>query len=230
MMRRRRRGFSPKWTYANSQTLVASGSSGTNIGSGTGDYCWIYPPARAQFIMNTKQRDRMQFSGAHLWLDFFWKNTGTATGLPDLQFGMYKSDIVSDTGLPDFTPILAQWTEPATPASITSWEEDDDDGTNPLLWSHWIKGMSPPNAETRPITDATDDIKNQSNVLHSGSTDNPAFCCRKFNVTQEWQPDVMVRAKRRLTKGEGIVLVMYLPIGSANLTANLDVHWRALTK
>lgn len=235
MMRRRGRRRSAKWTYSNSQTLsVTSASQGTGVQNV--DFAWIYPPARAQFIMNTKQTDRLQFAGCHLWLDFWWNNHSTATGLPDVSFTMYKSDIVSDTGLPDFTPVNSQYTEPSTPASITSWEEDDDDGTNPYLWQHWVKGMSPPNAvvATKDFGTASGawngHTANQSNLMPDGSIDSPVYMCRKFYVTQEWQPDVIVRAKRRLQKGEGIVLVMGVTGASEFLSSNCNLHWRCLSK
>lgn len=180
-------------------------------------------------MMNTKGRDRMQFSGAHLWFDFYWENKAAGTGLPDVQFGIYKSEIISDTGLPDSTPIDGQWKEPATPASLTSWDEDDDDGTEPFLWQHWIKGMSPPNALINTTGFTNPAFANQANVMGVGTTDNPVHACRKFMVTQEWQPDVIVRTKRTLHKGEGVVLVMAVPSPSA-LTSNLNCHWRVLTK
>lgn len=235
MMRRRgrRRFAGPKWTFSNSTNFnVDSTGPQSSPGGLYYDYAWILPPARAQFMMNTKGRDRMQFAGCHLWLDFFWRNTGTATGLPDVSFMMYKSEIVADTGLPDPTPIDGQWKEPATPASLTSWDEDDDDGTEPYLWQHWIKGSSPPNAivNTGGVMFSGSDIQNQGVQMQAGTTDTPTYACRKFMVQQEWQPDVIVRTRRRITKGEGIVLVMAVIAPSSNLHSNLNVHWRTLTK
>lgn len=185
--------------------------------------------------MNTKQRDRMQFSGAHLWLDFYWRQEGGTTGLPDVQFACYKSEIVSDTGLPDFTFMNAMFTEPSTPASISSWDEDDDDGTNGFLWQHFIKGASPPNAVVSTFdydgsSGADHAAGNQSTRVHGASTDNPLLACRKFMVTQEWQPDVIIRSKRSIKKGEGIVFVMAVANNSMLLSSITEVRFRTLTK
>lgn len=222
MMRRRFRRAGPKWTYSDQGTISITSGSPTTIG-----FIWLFPPARAQFIMNTKQRDSLLYCGSHIWLDFFWKNTGNGTGLPDCHFGVFKTVITSTGDQPDLSPMLGQWTQPSTPATITSWDEDDDDGTNPFLWQHFIKGFSPPNAVVR--TDGSVD-HNQTMNLGTGSSDNPTFMCRKFNVTQEWQPDVVIRSKRRLRKGEGIVLAMHVPNPATSLAPFLETHHRSLSK
>lgn len=225
MMRRRgRRRMGPKWTYSDSNEISITSGSPTNIG-----FIWLYPPARAQFIMNTKGRDRLGFRGCHLWLDFFWRNVGASTNLPDVSFGVFKTVITSTGDQPDLSPMLGQWSQPSTPATLTSWEEDDDDGTNPFLWSHFIRGSSPPNAWVQTSGASNNKGINQYQALDAGTTDNPSFECRKFHVTQEWQPDVIIRSRRTLQKGEGIVLAMNVPSPSATLSSNLRVHLRSLT-
>lgn len=232
MMRRRfRRRAGPKWTYANSQELLVDSSHGTTIGSSTmvADFTWLLPPARAQFLMNTRNRDRMQFSGAHIWLDFAWRETGDSNphALPDVNFAIMKSEVIGDTGLPDLSPLLGQWTEPSTPASITSWEEDDDDGTNPFLWQHYIRGISPLNMFTQTLSGGH--TFNQTTFIQADG-EEAVWMCRKNYVTQEWQPDVVVRSRRTIRKGEGIVLCMSLPLVVTQPSAVTQVRFRTLTK
>lgn len=223
----------PKWTYSNQQTLAVNANAGTPIGGGLiADFAWLLPPARAQFLMNTKQRDRMQFSGAHLWLDFFWANNGAATGLPDVNFGCYKTTIAQTGDLPDFSPMFAQWTQPSTPATLTSWDEDDDDGSNPFLWQHYIKGLTPKNSVVSVDHNGGTfgQTSNQAAQIDTGTDDAQTYICRKDLVTQEWQPDVVIRSKRSIRKGEGIVLVMAVQSPSAQVTSRLQMHYRTLSK
>lgn len=222
MMRRRRRRKAT-WAFADAGSLV-NGPAGTlQIAS-----LWLLPPARAQFIMNTKQRSSLTFAGAHLWLDFQWKITGANVALPDVDFGIFRTDMDQPGDIPDVDFMNNQWTVPSTPASITSWNEDDEDGTEAFLWQHHIKGMSPPGIHVS--TDGDAQVWNQVNVV-GGSTLNdgaPAYVCRKGFVTQEWQPDVVVRSKRRLMKGDGICIAM-ASTPPANCNVQCNVHWRVLT-
>lgn len=230
---RRRRGFRPKWTWADSGNMVLNNGS-PDVESVSLAFAWLLPPARVQFMLNTKGRSHMQYSGSHLWLDFQWHGTATNLSLPDVDFCVYKTQIADDAaGTPDFTPALNQWDQPSTPAALTSWDEDDDDGTTSFLWQHHIKGMTPPNAAviTYSESDAQSKTFNQHNVI-AGSVDSQSFVCRKFFVTQEWQPDVVVRSKRRLQKSEGIVMVMSAAASSivTGMEVQCDYHWRSLTK
>lgn len=230
MMRRRRRRKA-SWSYADAGSLVLTG------GGGLTNYAWVIPPARAQFIMDTKQRNSLTFAGAHLWLDFYWSNKGTATGLADVDFAMFKTTIADPTSFaPDISMADGQWDQPATPAALTSWDEDDDDGTESFMWQHHIKGMTPPNAvvATKDFGTASGawngHTANQAVLMPDGSTDAALFVCRKFCVTQEWQPDVVIRSKRRLQKGEGVILTMtWAGSGSANMQAICNYHLRTLT-
>lgn len=234
MMRRRRRRMGPKWTYSDSVSMsITSAGPFLTPGGLSANFCWLLPPGRAQFLMNTKMRDRMQFSGAHLWLDFFWKNTAASQGLNDVNLAVYKTEIIGTGDVPDFSPMDGQWKQPSTPSNITSWNEDDDDGGAPFLWQHWIKGSSPPNAEVRNLPTAsggTDQaLWNQSLSMLGGNDANPTYMCRKFLVTQEWQPDVVIRSKRRIQKGEGIALVMTSIPPGVGLASFLNIRLRTLT-
>lgn len=223
-MRTRRRGRRAAWTYANAGSMELGGAI-ANITQ----YVWLMPPGRAQYLADAKSRDSITFVGAQLWLDFHWENRGSAASLVDVDFCVYKATIVDPVGnLPDFSPIESQWEEPPTPASLTAWEEDTDDGNYGFLWQHHIKGTTPANAQV--VNQSTSNAWNQTNIIGAGTSDSPAWVCRKFYVTQEWQPDVVIRSKRRLAKGEGILLACRANFSTATLFAKTDYHYRVLTK
>lgn len=221
--RRRRRA---RWSYADAGSLVVDSTTA----GGTG-WMWILPPARVSFMLSQRGRgNSLVFAGCHLWLDFYWRNEGQAASLTDCEFGVIKTTISDPAAFtPDLSLVDAQWDQPSTPATLTSWDEDDDSGVDSWLWQHHIKGTSPPNALIRPEVSSGLDVYNQNNIMEQGSTDTPTYVCRKFHVTQEWQPDVVVRSKRRLQKDEGILLYMNSTITQAAFTAICNVHLRTLT-
>lgn len=231
--RRRRRA---SWTYSNSEELSITSASPT-LGSIQYDSSWLYPPARAQFIMDTRTSSRLTFAGCHLWLDFAWRCTANSPlSMPDVNFCIYKTQSAAGSTAPDPDATLAeaQWTTPATPATITSWEENDDDGTESYLWQHWMRGNGPPNSiiwqSGGAPSGATQVINNQGNLIDGKGVDNVTQVCRKFQVTQEWQPDVTVRAKRRLNKGEGIAIFMWVAgTVASGMQVACPMRWRCLT-
>ena len=235
MRTRFRRRRKASWCHAGEGTISLNGSS-TLIDGFLIDWFWLLPPARAQFMMLSRNRDRLTYGGSQMWLDFHWRNTGTAGQLSSVSMGVIKSSWLDPgTGNPDLSMAITQWQEPATPNSITTWDSvDDDDGTESYLWSHFIQGQSPPNAIVSTLADSntgdTAHTVNQTTGISVGSADVPVNVCRKFLVTQEWQPDVNIRVKRRLQKGEGILLFMAAPASAITATINplLTYHFRSL--
>lgn len=231
MMRRRRRRAA-RWNYAD--TFFMDVDSGTPQGL---DWGWILPPARVSYLLQTKGRGNfLTFAGCHLWLDFFWSNTGGSTAFQDVDFGIIRTSIADpSTHTPDLTQAVAMWEQPNTPATIASWEEDDESGLDSWLWQHHIKGSPPPNASVNVVNTGSgagaDNVYNQPHFIETGTADTPRFVCRKFHVTQEWQPDVVVRSKRRLQKDEGILLYMRCPLfGSLSSShVSCNVRLRTLT-
>lgn len=229
MMRRRGRRRRAAWSYADSFILDINSASPNAVVSQ-----WLLPPARAQYLADARQKDRITFVGAHLWFDFFWKNTsGAQQQIPDVDWAIFKSTIADPAAsTPDQSPIFGQWDQPPTPAAFTSWEEDSDDGGYPFLWQHHIKGFSPPNAMVGTYSESDPEaVNNQIDRIQTGTSDFVKYVCRKFSVTQEWQPDVVIRSKRRLFKGEGILLAGIMPAGAppSGLSCQLDVRVRVLT-
>lgn len=227
MMRTRfRRRRKAQWLYANSETISLNSLSFV-LGAQPVAHTWLFPPGRTQFLLNTRGRDRLTYVASHLWLDFYWRASSTGS-FPDVDLCAFKttiSDPVAET--PDLSPILGMWDQPSTPNSLSSWEDDDDDGTNSFMWSHHIKGISGPNAS---FTSRDAGFKgNQGPNIPDADSDHVAFICRKYHVTQEWQPDVVVRSKRRCVKGDGIVLAMTSPVAvAAQIDAFLEVRSRTL--
>lgn len=233
MMRRRRRRAA-RWNYADGAQL--------DIDSGTAQglqYLWILPPARVQYLLGTKGRgNSLVFAGCHLWLDFWWENTGGITALQDVDFGVVKSTIADpSTHTPDLSQSIAMWEQPNTPATLASWDEDDDSGVDSWLWQHHIKGQAPANNVVNVLntgfSSGAGNVGNQGSArIDQATSDDPLQQCRKHWVTQEWQPDVVIRAKRRLQKDEGILFYMICR-GFASLSgchAKLDIRLRTLTK
>lgn len=231
MMRRRRRRRA-QWLYADSTNMSINSGSVVLAGQPVA-FIWLLPPGRCQFLMDTKGRDRMLFAGAHIWMDFQWANIGSASGLPDIDLSIFKTTISDPVGsFPDLSPLTGMWDQPSTPNSLSTWEDDDDDGTNSFLWSHHIKGTLPPNSYVWQFGSGSSGIQTTNQgipQIAAGTIDAPTFSCRKFHVTQEWQPDVTVRVKRRLQKGEGIVMGMTSPaVISSTVQCRLGVQLRTL--
>lgn len=227
-MRRRRFRRRAKWMYSDAASISLASTSILLAGQFF-NYLWLLPPARANYLMTTRGRDRLTFAGAHMWLDWLWKgqNPGGQTLFPT-DFAVYKSKIVDPAALtPDFTTMIGQWDQPATPSTITSWDEDDDDGTQSFLWQHHIQGQTPPNAI---VQDGSATNGNQYGGFPGISGDASMFICRQFFVSKEWEPQVVVRTKRRLQRDEGIVLVMTAFQGdvAAGITGFLNVRLRTL--
>lgn len=216
MMRRRRRSRST-WSFADGNQMVQPS------GTANGVFAWILPPGRVNYLCDTDRVDSLVFKGCHLWMDFYWSNQNNADeGLPDVT--MYIIASQQDAAGDPVEINLNPWSQPSTPSTIASWENAETDGTDSFLWCHHIKGISPPNALVN--TNGADAAgggraaaSNQYIELGAGASDHPAFLCRKFYVTQEFQPDVVVRTKRRLRKDQGIVLFM-----RNDTAANVDTH------
>lgn len=228
-----RRRMGPKWGYAKSGLMTVVDGQLTDSTVAT----WLLPPGRAQYLMETRNRDSLQFAGCHLWLDFHWiapsGGGGGFRGIPDTTFYVMKD--TTSGGLAD-VPLHNDedpWAEPNYPSNITNWNESTlDDGTEPFLWTHWIKGMSPPNAfvGTYDYNSGTNAASNQGDRIGSSGTEGQnEYLCRTFSTRMEWQPDVVIRTKRRLVKNEGIAITMKVR-GDTGCTASLSWHVRCLTK
>lgn len=230
----RRGGFRRKshWIWADSFNLSLDNGLGTVVNGRRYNAALLLPPGRVKWFCDTVvRRPAVTVTGVLMWLDFFWKNTsGGAQALPDIDLFV---DTTSEDDAGNITYVRDAFFEPQVPANIAAWTDVASDGLDGFLWSHHIKGFSPPNAIVR--TDglpADSSTANQSTLIHTGNSDVPAYMCRTFSVRAEWQPDVHIKTKRRLRPDEGLVIAMSGLDASfpAGVSAFLDVRTRMVAR
>lgn len=229
-MRRFRRGFRRSrstWAYADSELVQVN--SGGQV-----SFTWLLPPGRTSYLCDTDRVSALTYMGSHLWLDFSWVNTGAQTGIPDVTFYAIVSDLV-ESGTTPSNLLYQPWHQPPLPSAITSWDENDeyDDGTQAFLWTHHIKGASPPNAQVATFGNTSpNSADNQPGFISASSgVDAPVQLCRKFHVAAEWQPDVIIKSRRRLKKDQGVLFVMSADVAiTSSVNCQLVVRSRTLVK
>lgn len=240
MMRRRRgRGRRSSWNWAYSGTLIlvdTSASVAEQIVSPN-----LFPAARTDwFLENGRGRDHMTVTGILMWLQLSIGNqsTTTAYGLAsELNFWVqkYKADNVAGQSPAAATP----YGQPSTPASVTSWTTftaaDEQDGLDPFLWTHYLNPGCVMAASSQAV--ATGDSigygSNQMYELGAAVAPNIPQVCYPPTVRAAWQPDVVIKSKRRLMKGEGLQLGMSIPAGNGTgngvISYSLTYRVRVLT-
>lgn len=224
----RRRRARATWDYCNAEQLEVNKN-------GQYSYSWLLPATRTNWLCDTDRVDHITYCGSHIWLDFWWRSNDTAgAAIPDITlFAIVTEQELG--GEPADIGELSPWTPPTVPASVTTWTADPQyDGTDSYLWCHHIVGQSPPNSHVYAESGSITDFWNQTSFMGPGGTgsDNTsALVCRTFSVRAEWQPDVIIKSRRRLKKDEGVALIMQsdFPIGSSdNSHAFLNVRARTL--
>lgn len=232
--RTRGKGRKPTWAYAHAMTLLAADNALTTTFVGG----WLLPPGRVRWLCEDWKQASITHVTTHMWLDFHWISPsgggGGHRGIPDVYFYAIKSNSSRATGgegpiMNDMNP----WSTPNFPSAITDWEDEtDDDGTDSFLWCHRMKGMSPPNADVGTYT-YTGDAKqgaNQTDQMFSSGTEGVNnYMCRTFSMRAEWQPDVIIRAKRRLLKDDGIALFLAVR-GDTGVSAHLECWSRTIAR
>lgn len=221
----RRRGRRATWGYANEDLMQAS------AGSSTTSYTWLLPPGRTNFLCDTDRVPAITYMGTHMWLDFDWVNTNaSAQSLCDVTFYVIVSQQAPQADSPAETDNIP-WGAPQLPSAISSWDEHEEDGTESFLWIHHIKGNTPPNSIIRPLSNSGLAVINQNTFIDGGSSDQPSYVCRIFDVRAAWQPDVIIKSRRRVWKDEGVALVMRTDsIPAPGVTVNCAVRYRTLIK
>lgn len=198
-----RRGRSrATWAYADAEQMQLVGGGG----SPPVVYSWLLPPGRVNYLLDTDRVSSMKFMGCHMWLDFNWVNTASFAAMPDVTIYAIVTQQNEVSQAPDEL-FVNPWAPPEVPASLTSWTTYNDDGTSPFLWCHHIKGQTPPNWAVYTGQSGTTQF-NQGNSIGTGTSDAPTIMCRKFFVAAEWQPDVIIKSRRKLVKDDGVALLM----------------------
>lgn len=230
-----RRGFRRRnraaWAHAGAFTLSVTAATPVS-------FVWLMPPARSEFLMDTDRKDRLGYRGSLLWMDFWWTmpaESMTPFDLPNTV--LYAIVSQSDSsGAPQLAAApVDPFGEPKAPGTIGSWDGDPEtEGTDAFLWSHYIKGFSPPNAivnvRNTGVMQGADNFGNQT-TRFDGSTSGTQinYACRKFYVAAEWQPDVQIKSRRTLRHDEGVALVIVSDVTTPNpIVSNLDVRFRTL--
>lgn len=236
MRRYGRRRFRAKshWLWADSQLMTLDGATGSHVGGRCYNANLILPPGRVKWMCDQViRRAHVTVTGVLLWLDFYWSNTGAQTGLPDVD--MYI-DTTSEDDAGNIQFVRDPFFQPQVPSAMAAWTDAASDGLDSFMWTHHIKGISPPNAIVDTDTSTGDQAGgNQYDQIRAGTTDTPQFVCRTFSVRAEWQPDLHVKTKRRLRPNEGLVLGMVgsdadFPAGNAALQAHLRWNVRIVAR
>lgn len=215
----RRRRSRSVWAFSTAQALLLNSA-------GQYSYFWILPPGRVNYLCDTDRVDSLVFNGAHLWLDFHWVQVST-NSLPDVTMFAIVTEAELG-GEPADIGEFGPFDQPSTPSSITEWNDAPNiDGTDSFLWSHHIKGSSPPNAVV--WTQNYQGSAGNQYINTNSDADHAALVCRKFSVAAEWQPDVIIKSRRRLKKDEGIAFIMQSDTAiTSNDVVHLEAHCRTL--
>jgi hypothetical protein len=187
----------------------------------------LLPAGRVQWLLEQQGRDRCQLAGILLWLDLIWFGNsvvGLSADPSPLDFYIIKSNADNaNTSATFYDP----FNQPAVPSAITEWNEDEEaDGLDPYLWVHhqsqFVAGTynQRNSLGTALGGNATEIILPPAN---SGGSVQP-----NVNVRQAWQPDVHIKTRRRLLRGDQLIFGMSAPAGQTNWTASLEVRCRVL--
>lgn len=224
MMMRRRRRPRPQWVYADNQlTTVNSGS--LNVGSYYYASTWLLPPGRVKYLCDSKRKQHLTVKGIHLWLDFYLSLvSSTATSWPQILFYVTKAAEGQDGSANFFQ--AHPWTAPATPSTIATWNEWDDDGLNSFMWCHRIGTSGPPGSA---VYQTQSNLEYNQLIGMKSDGENAVKLCWPTPVEAMWQPSVRIKTARRLSPGEGIIFTMMTTGQLANgMTANMNWFSRVL--
>lgn len=195
----------------------------------------LLPASRVNWLCGTSTfRSGLTVTGILLWLDFWWENDSTTTSqaLPDVDMGIMTT--VADETLATSELHYDPYVQPEPPSLTTDWNSFPSDGLDPFLWTHHIKGISPCNSIIRKTTNdwsnANRGAVNQDTVISFAADGSANLVCRKHYVTQEWQPDVVVKTKRRLKSNQGLGIFMRTPGLNTGCFMNLGVNVRMLAR
>lgn len=227
MMRRRFRRRRSHWIWADRFSFVLNNAA-TNFGGKFFALNQLLPPGRVEWFCNSVvSRSHVTVTGVLMWLDFWWQTStaNQAVLLPDVDLFVMKTQ-EDEVGSEAFA--FDPFVQPEPPALVTTWGTSPADGLDAFLWSHHIRGSTPPNAVVGTYI-ASDNVAYNQEVVIRAAADSNVNTCRTFRVAAEWQPDVHIKTKRRLQRSEGLVIGMLgldtaFPTGTqAFLTVNTRI-------
>lgn len=226
-MKSRRRGRARKasWNWATTGTLIYQD---TNVTSGFNIEGPLFPAPRVDWLLeNGRGRDHLVVTTILLWLDFIWTNPNdTPQAVLPIDFYVLRERFDSQSGGSFFAP----YQSPQVPGSVTSWvanaPQEEFDGLDPFLWTHHLSEYVAGNTTFPAIAgnygNTTDNLAGPNGVTQPN-----------LNVRAAWQPDVIIKSRRRLGKGDCLNIGFGLPIGETSygnqIEYNLAYRARILT-
>lgn len=230
-MKRKRRGARPRWIHAGGQSATFTPNAESGVTNTI--VALLLPPERVRYLCDTSRKDHMTSNAILLWLDFYWvfdDHTGSGGGQQTagpVDFYIMKTEFDSSTPPTDVPLNFLPYREPDVPANITSWDAqtNEPDGLDAYLWTHHWSGVH---------RNSIDDVTWSSNASGTVGAPNGGIgnVVPYDAVRQAWQPDVVVKTRRRLNKNEGLFLGFVannIPqTGPAYLRYTCNAHWRIL--
>lgn len=239
MFRRKRKRSRAQWDWAESLFIAAAdpgGTAGTRMWTGGP----LLPAGRTKWLCDTRKRDHIVVSGILLWVDAVAYLESSAAGgnsiatVPPYEFYLIKNqDDEQGNVTADFLPFQA----PTVPSLVTDWTSggESSDGLDPFLWCHalspFVAGtkVSQENAGTTVDAGAGNA---DAVIISTNEAAYPGVIQYDRNVRMSWQPDVVIKTKRRLARHEGLIFgITWETLGDSSVTGSkgvtIDVSVRA---
>lgn len=229
-MKRRRRAR-PRWVHAGTQETTFTPNQEGGITNVTA--ALLLPPERVRYLCDTGQKDHLTTSAILIWLDFYVVADGSATTVDTQQtaspvdFYIMKTAFDTSTPPTDVPLNFLPYREPDVPSLITSWDTqgDEPDGLDAYLWTHHLGPIQLVNMDNQNASyNASDKAGSKSQGI--------GYVKSYSSVRQMWQPDIVVKTRRRLAKNEGIFLGFAVnnisQAGPFYIRYLCNVHWRIL--
>lgn len=230
-MRRRGRGRKASWEWSNTFTLVGVDTP-AQYALKTWALADLLPQPRVDFLCEARGSDSLVHVETLLWLDFHWAIT-SGNGQPftyfppAVDFFIIKST-VEETQPTAFAGDYAPYAQPIVPSAITSWSStatEDSDGLDPYLWTHHIDPFLCNSLITNVgISEVSGLASGQGNAQAAMAVAANQTAVLKYSndVRMAWQPDVVVKAKRKVKKNEALKLG-FTWVGANNGVSNNGV-------
>lgn len=218
---KRRRKMRSAWNWATKGTLEWTDTSSQDVCiSGP-----LLPAPRVDWLLEQgRGRDHLTVTAILLWLDFAFVNgTESDAQLQGLDFWVIKERFDSIPGGNLYKPYGA----PQVPGNVTSWFVTDpleeEDGLDPYLWTHHMSQIVAGTSVNSVLVGAG--AANTSGLITANGAIQP-----NNNVRQAWQPDVVIKTRRRMVKGDCLNIGFTGGSGAANgVIYNLAYNARILT-
>lgn len=223
----RRRNHRPRshwnWAISFALTMVDNGTTSNALNT-----IALLPPPRVDWLLESgRGRSHLVVTGILMWLDCWILNPSASaqTMVNELNFWVTKVKTDVTSAVPGATDFLQPYSAPSPPASVLSWtteSTDENDGLDPFLWTHFL---NPQNQERSYGSNG-----GYSPGIVGTNPNQNIIPMHPVAVRAGWQPDVHIKTKRKLVKGEGLSFGFGTPAGNGNgLEYICQVRARVLT-